>query len=351
MKLVTFRTEKSAVNQFGLVLNEKIYSFNSLMKHFKHRHTCLESIDAYLEDLPASYHLALELQDKILTGKNHVSSLRGLDPDRVMILPPVPKPAALLDFGLSPRHLINSACTLFRHELPWPVNYIAWSVVRRRLKKIDTNRLLYYKGNHNELIGHGETTHWPSYTSYLDIEPELAFVTGKSNVRGQSPENVVAGYCILNDFSARDVQFPEMIGLGLARSKDFARGNGLGPVLVTPDEAGYPLSLAVTVSVGERYVWKGTTAEYAAAPGDIIRFLEGVFTLRAGTVIGMGTVPGCCGLDNDRWLWPGDRIDITFDKLGTLTQYIPADIGVLQNSRWTHRQELECFYSQTQKRH
>mgnify|MGYP000160881716 CR=1 FL=1 len=69
-----------------------------------------------------------------------------------------------------------------------------------------------------------------SNTSYLDIEPELAVVYGNA----QQP---IAGYCIFNDVSARDVQAPEIIG-GFCLSKDMAQGNQLGPWLVTPDEAG-----------------------------------------------------------------------------------------------------------------
>jgi 2-keto-4-pentenoate hydratase/2-oxohepta-3-ene-1,7-dioic acid hydratase in catechol pathway len=60
-------------------------------------------------------------------------------------------------------------------------------------------RLSYYKCNMNSIVGDGETIPWPLYTSRLDIEPELAVVYGNA----QQP---VAGYCIFNDVSARDVQ-------------------------------------------------------------------------------------------------------------------------------------------------
>ncbi len=343
MKLVSFKTGKSAEVQFGLMYGEKVYPFRTLAARYRVKSALIDNIYSYLENLPASFNTANEIHNRLLNEKK-LSAIKGFSPEKIIILPPVPEPAALLDFGLSPRHLINSSKTLFRYEIPFPLNLIAAGIAGRRLKKTDKNALLYYKGNHNEMIGHGDTTHWPAYTSYLDIEPELAFVTGRSAEDKKNSGITVAGYTILNDFSARDVQLPEMIGLGLARSKDFSRSNGLGPYLVTPDEAGNPLNIDVSVSIGDRYKWGGTTSEYSASPDDIIRYCGGIFDLRPGTVIGMGTIPGCCGLDNDLWVCPGDRIDITFDKLGTLTQYIPAETGTLSKSRWTTRGELGSFY-------
>ena len=96
--------------------------------------------------------------------------------------------------------------------------------------------MLYYKCNHNAVIGDNDTIHWPAYSSYLDIEPELAIVTGNEVMP-------IAGYTIFNDSSARDVQFWEMVGTGPARSKDFGHSKGLGPFIVTPDEIGDPLAL------------------------------------------------------------------------------------------------------------
>jgi len=132
--------------------------------------------------------------------------------------------------------------------------------------------MFYYKGNHHAVIGDNDTISWPSYTSYLDIEPELAVVT----VTGNMP---IAGYTIFNDSSARDVQFPEMIGLGPARSKDFDRSKGLGPFLVTPDEIEDPLGLDVKVTIGRRYEWRGSTKEYSATPEKMLDYLKTILRL------------------------------------------------------------------------
>jgi len=143
--------------------------------------------------------------------------------------------------------------------------------------------------------------------------------------------------------SARDVQFPEMMGSGPARSKDFACGNGLGPFLVTPDEIPDPLSIDVKVEIGDRYVWRGQTSEYTKRPEQVIDFCESIFPLFPGTVLGFGTIPGCTGMDNDLWIQPGEMIKMTFDILGTLHQKIPDTLPRLEKSRWEERPELKKF--------
>ena len=338
MKLVTYRKNSDCTVHFGFILENKVFSFKELKGKLSLPAQGLDDIYSYVTDIDAHHGNARTFQEKIAGTDNH-AALPHSSLDDIQILPPIPEPAALLDFGLSPRHLINSGRTLMKHELPWPLSSIVSRIVARSLAKPDLSALKYYKGNHNEISGPGDTVHWPVYTSYLDVEPELAFITGLRKIN-DTMMPVVAGYCILNDVSARDVQFPEMIGLGLTRSKDFYRSNGLGPFLVTPDELEDPLDLNVSVTIGDRFTWHGTTAEYAAPPAAILDYLKDIFAVMPGTVIGMGTIPGCCGLDNDLWLCPGDAIDISFDVLGTLSQKIP-DTAPSNTSRWRKRKELE----------
>ncbi len=99
------------------------------------------------------------------------------------------------------------------------------------------------------------------------------------------------------------------------------------------------MNLWVTVNIGDRLHWTGSTAEYMALPSDIIEYLGEVFALRPGTVIGMGTIPGCCCLDNDLWLRPGERITIEFESLGRFEQIIGVPKN-LEPSRWITRQDL-----------
>lgn len=329
MKLITFRPD-SGEPTFGLVLDNGVIAFDDIVAAmdadpFPYR-DCL----SYVQNLPASENLARQCQDYAL---EHRDTLNLHEITSVKILPPL-YPPAMLDFGLTPKHLLASAATLLKHEYGPLMRRVLGAVFKRRIAKVATEAdLPYYKCNHTAIIGDGDEPIWPSYSAYLDIEPELGIVTGTAERR-------IAGYLIFNDFSARDVQMPEMIGLGPARSKDFSRGNGLGPFLVTPDEVPNPLDLAVTVKIAERLTWQGTTAEYVRTPQQVIDYVHTIFTPPPGTVLGMGTIPGCAGLDNDVWIRPGDTVAITFDRLGTLHQGIPAEVVLPQNPRWEPRTDF-----------
>ena len=337
MKLLNFQAESGSVSKFGVVISGYAVSFETLQQKSGQTSIQFSDVYTYLENLPSSEKAA---RDLLKYGDAYISSFNSREKiplEKAKILSPVPVPRALIDFGLSPRHLGNSAATLIKHAFGFFGSLIA-PVVKNRIKAATSGKMLYYKGNHNAVIGDNDTIHWPAYTSYLDIEPELAIITGNEAMP-------IAGYTIFNDSSARDIQFKEMMGLGgPARSKDFDRSNGLGPFIVTSDEVGDPLALNVKVKIGNRYEWKGSTSEYCSPPEKAVEFLKSVFTPLPGTVIGLGTIPDCTGLDNDLWLEPGDKIEIIFDKLGILRQNVPQDPGKIEPSPWGKRKTLSKFY-------
>lgn len=337
MKLLNFQAESGGIPKFGVVISGYAVSFETLQQKSGQTSVQLLDVYSYLENLPLSENAA---RDLLKYGEAYISSFNNHEKiplEKTKILSPVPIPKALIDFGLSPRHLGNSAATLVKHAFGFFGSMIA-PIVQRRIEAATRGKKIYYKGNHNAVIGDNDTIHWPAYSSYLDIEPELAVITGNEEVS-------IAGYTIFNDSSARDVQFKEMLGLGgPARSKDFNCSNGLGPFMVTPDEVGDPLTLNVKVKIGNRYEWKGSTSEYCARPEEAVKFLKTIFTLLPGTVIGMGTIPDCTGLDNDLWINPGEKIEIIFDKLGILRQNIPENLDRIEPSPWGFRQELRKFY-------
>jgi 2-keto-4-pentenoate hydratase/2-oxohepta-3-ene-1,7-dioic acid hydratase in catechol pathway len=337
MKLLNFQSPSDHAPCFGIVINGYAVSFKILLQKSGQKHDELADVYSYLENLPSSEDAAREM---LKYGEAYISSFSDSEKiplEKAKILPPIAVPRALIDFGLSPRHLGNSSATLIKHAFGVFGTLIA-PVVKNIVQSATRGKMLYYKGNHNAIIGDNDTIHWPAYSSYLDIEPELAIITGNE-------KKPIAGYTIFNDSSARDIQLKEMMDLGgPARSKDFDRSNGLGPFIVTPDEVGDPLVLNVKVKIGNRMEWKGSTSEYCASPEEVIEDLKSVFTLLPGTVIGMGTIPDCTGLDNDLWINPGEKIEIFFDKLGILRQNIPEVLGKMEKSNWGNREELKDFY-------
>ena len=233
MKLVRFLKMGQTKPSFGFLEAGRVYAFTDLLSDSNRKFSeLLVSSEAYLSALPASYEAALIIKEKAV-------NLDGEAVGNVKLMAPLGNPAALFDFGLTPRHLINSARTMFRHEFGSFIGGIASFFIARKIrKKARDADLAYYKCNHQVISGPYDDIIWPLYTSYLDIEPELAFITG-------TKEKPLAGYCIFNDISARDFQFPEMIGSGPARSKDFSTSNSIGPYLLTSDELPDPLNLNV----------------------------------------------------------------------------------------------------------
>jgi 2-keto-4-pentenoate hydratase/2-oxohepta-3-ene-1,7-dioic acid hydratase in catechol pathway len=197
-------------------------------------------------------------------------------------------------------------------------------------------RRLEYQLAMHTIVGDGETVPWPAYTSRLDIEPELAVVYGNEN-------QPVAGFCIFNDISARDVQATEFVG-GFCLTKDMAKGNQLGPYLVTPDEAGDPYNLKVTVLVNGHVKYQGSTSEISHKAEAVFAWLEFIAPIKPGTVMGFGTIPDCTGCDHDDFIDPGAEIQITFERLGTLRCHFAEPTGRLLPSRWPVRKPLQRYH-------
>jgi 2-keto-4-pentenoate hydratase/2-oxohepta-3-ene-1,7-dioic acid hydratase in catechol pathway len=184
-------------------------------------------------------------------------------------------------------------------------------------------RPIYYKGNPNSVVGHDADIQWPSFSKRLDFELEFGIFIGKAgrNIPASKANEYIAGYSLFNDFSARDTQAAEMAGrLGPAKSKDFDTGNAIGPWLVTPEEVPGEITLRARIN-GEEWS-SGSSSEMHFSFPEIIEYISRDETLYPGDFIGSGTVPGGCGLELDRWLQPGDIVELEADSLGVLRNRI-----------------------------
>jgi 2-keto-4-pentenoate hydratase/2-oxohepta-3-ene-1,7-dioic acid hydratase in catechol pathway len=193
----------------------------------------------------------------------------------------------------------------------------------------------FYYSYPGTIYGPEEVIPYPEYTEALDFELEVAAVIGKPgiNIPVDEAEAYIAGYTIMNDWSARDVQAKEMvIGLGPAKSKDFA--TSLGPYLVSRDtitnwrsKKGFDLQMIARRNGEEisRGNWRDIHWSFAEM---IARASQGVM-LQPGDVIGSGTVgTGCIlelGAENvGGWLQPGDVIELEIERMGVLRNTIGA---------------------------
>jgi 2-keto-4-pentenoate hydratase/2-oxohepta-3-ene-1,7-dioic acid hydratase in catechol pathway len=341
MKIIRFTTADSANPQFGIVVGDYAVPFTVLQTGAGNSSPYLANSRSYLGNLPDSEQAAKQL---LAWGERH---LHELDPgqkfplDAVRLLEPI-EVVALFDFGLTPRHLKNSAETIGKYEKDNPqtaplLQAFAKAVMAPKAKPPagQPEPLSYYKSNMNTIVGDDETIPWPAYTSRLDVEPELAVVYGNE----QQP---VAGFCIFNDISARDIQATEFVG-GFCLTKDMAKGNQLGPYLVTCDEVGDPYNLKVTVLVDGQVKYQGSTSEISHKAEDVFAWLGFIAPLKPGSVMGFGTIPDCTGCDHDDFVDPGAEIQITFERLGTLHCRFAEPTGKLLPSRWPVREPLRKF--------
>ncbi len=186
---------------------------------------------------------------------------------------------------------------------------------------------VYYKGNPRSIVGPDETVEWPAFTKKFDYELEIACVIGKEgrDIPVEKAHEYIAGYTIFNDFSARDVQMEEVqLRLGPAKGKDFA--TGMGPYLVTPDEIGDPRDLRMTARVNGELWSDGNSGTSHWTFPQMIAYVSRAETLYPGDVFGSGTVGGGCGYELDRWVQPGDLIELEITNLGVLRHRVGAPV-------------------------
>lgn len=231
----------------------------------------------------------------------------------VTLLAPLPRPRTIRDFYAFEAHVKNARA---RRGLPMIDEWYQFPV--------------FYFTNPMAVLGPGDAIQKPRDTQMLDFELEVAAVIGRVG-RDIPPERAlehIAGFMIMNDWSARDIQRAEMkVGLGPAKGKDFA--TSLGPWLVTPDELadtwdGARHRLTMTARINGKEVSRGNLADLHFSFGEMIARASRDCTLYPGEVIGSGTVGTGCLLETEAapWLEPGDVVELEVERLGTLTNTV-----------------------------
>lgn len=220
----------------------------------------------------------------------------------VTLLAPVPRPGKILCIG----HNYKGHIGLGKTELPEYPNFFCKTA--------------------NTIIGHHHPILVPRVTSQVDYEAELAVIIGKCG--RYIPENeamdYVAGYSIFNDISARDYQKrTSQWFLG----KSFDTFGPLGPALVTKDEIPDPHCLDLELTVNGVPKQRANTSDLIFSVPFLVSYLSQVLTLDPGDIIATGT-PGKLALSESkgypeaatpqRFLEPGDVVEITIEKLGVL---------------------------------
>ena len=174
------------------------------------------------------------------------------------------------------------------------------------------------------VIGPGEAVVCPTPKTQLDYEVELAIVIGRGAklVRRENALDHVFGYTVVNDVSARDVQFKDnQITLG----KGFDTFCPMGPAIVTADQIPDPQQLRLSTRVNGETRQSASTDEQLFPLAFLIEWLSRYVTLRPGDVVSTGT-PAGVGLFRQppTFLQPGDEVEVEVDAVGVLRNPIVA---------------------------
>jgi 2-keto-4-pentenoate hydratase/2-oxohepta-3-ene-1,7-dioic acid hydratase in catechol pathway len=243
----------------------------------------------------------------------------------VRIRPPIPSPPTIRDFFAFEQHALSGLKALGLDISP------GWYEIP-----------VFYFTNPNSVIGHDDEVTFPGNAHEMDFELEVGAVIGKPgiNLDPKEAESHIAGFCIFNDWSARDLQHKEMriTPIGPSKGKDFA--NGFGPCLVTPDEIadrrkGVSYDLTMTASVNGQEYGQGSLADIFWGFGEMISYASREAPVLPGDIIGSGTCARGCimelsgthGSDKFPWLKAGDEVVLDVEGIGTMRNVVTQGLA------------------------
>ena len=172
------------------------------------------------------------------------------------------------------------------------------------------------------LVGPEDDIRCSEVTSQLDYEGELAIVIGRRcrNVDEADALDMVAGLAVLNDVTARDLQYN---GTQFLPGKAVDRSTPWGPALVTLDEIGDPQVLDIATRVNGKEVQSSNTKHMIFAIPRIIAYISHFLELSPGDVIATGTPEGVGSKRQPPlWLTPGDVVEVEVENVGLLRNTI-----------------------------
>ena len=258
----------------------------------------LEDTGTILDLTPSGFTSALDVISK---GITQAAAVRKVPLSEVKLHAPLPNPPRIFAIGLNYRdHAVESGMA------------------------IPTTPVVFFKLT-TSVIGPGDAIVLPKNSTQPDYEAEFAFVIGKGGYRipASSWRDHVYGYTIVNDVSARDVQFSST---QWSMSKSFPTFCPFGPTIVTADEVADPHQLAIGLTIDGEQLQNSNTRELVFKVPELIEYLSSITPLLPGDIISTGTPPGVgLGRNPKRWLRPGETVTVTVEGLGSLTNPVVAE--------------------------
>lgn len=331
MKLVTYRGAGDNTDRTGapgvlidahvLDIGQAVQQFIGEHPHFAEQASIgVDSMLHILQNWDVAEQLITAVVMWVRRDGTHDHLFRRLDD--LELLAPIPRPTSMRD-GYAFRQHVEAARRNRGVEM---------------IPEFDQFPVFYFT-NHQAVTGPGKIDVQDQHLAKLDFELEAAIVIGREgrNIKAADADEYIAGYTVMNDWSARALQMEEMkMSLGPAKGKDFA--TSIGPYLATRDElasrridgpAGERYDLTMVTRVNGTEVSRGNLKDMSWTFAQIIERASYGVTLYPGDVIGSGTVGTGCFLElngskitDNWWLKNRDTVECEIDLLGTLTNTI-----------------------------
>lgn len=273
-----------------------------------------------------TYGILSQDDERIITYDEISQKAKGLDlpssledflfleyPEKIKpLLKDISYPHNISEFSLLPpiTRTFKIICLAFNYS-----DQTSWM----RFGKSPPKDPVFYMKSRTSLAGPYDDIVCPRFVSQLDYEGELAFVIHKKCKKVDEIEatNYIGGYFIMNDISARDIQF---IDKQYSRAKSFDTFGPCGPWLTTPDEIPDPHNLRLITRVNGEERQSSSTKNMVLKIDNIIHSLSKAMTLEPGDIISTGTPSGTVlSLSSHlKYLKDGDIIEVEIEKLGKI---------------------------------
>ncbi|HKP87677.1 MAG TPA: fumarylacetoacetate hydrolase family protein [Blastocatellia bacterium] len=299
MKLLSMRVDNQ--DRAGILIGEEAIDVTAFLMNFEGRGGQFrDALDLYREGTESlkGIETRIKSDEPLAVEAREAGALVSLS--SVRLNPPILAPGKILAVGL---------------------NYAAHASEQN--KKPPETPLVFTKCV-TALVGPDDVIRLPRISDEIDYEAELAVVIGKEacSVSADRAYEYVAGYTIMNDVTARDLQRNE---------KQWTRAKGLdtfgpcGPWLVTKDEIADPHTLDIRLTVNGGVRQSSNTSDLIFKIPQLIEFITQDLTLRPGDIISTGTPSGVgVFLSPPVFLKDGDQIEISIAGIGTLKNSVKA---------------------------
>jgi 5-oxopent-3-ene-1,2,5-tricarboxylate decarboxylase / 2-hydroxyhepta-2,4-diene-1,7-dioate isomerase len=299
MRVVRFAAKESIEERIGILLDRGVFNFTEAFQAYQlfDRGACACPIYSPQALMEAGLFDVQTFSDTLQFADKHGMTEQFTVVD-YRLLAPIRRPSKILALGR---------------------NYLEHA---RELGNIVPTEPVFFSKLNSAVIGPDEPVVYKSFLTRVDPEVEVAIVIGKegADIREEDAASYIAGYTIVNDVTARDLQTEDFkVASPWTRSKGIDTFCPMGPCILTPDEAGEPLELDLEMRVNGEVRQRSNTRELIFKIPQLIAHISSYVTLYPGDVIPTGTPEGI------RPVFPGDVMEAYVEKIGILRNPVVAE--------------------------